>query len=100
MMDFPGAAEGDFENATIYVRPHLLDVDRQPKGTDCFRARVVHINPAGPVVKVELRSEWGETLQAELTLERYSALNLKKSEEVFVALKKNPITLWENEEEQ
>jgi sulfate/thiosulfate transport system ATP-binding protein len=38
-----------------------------------FRATVVHVNTAGPVVKAELTTEWGEPLLVELSHERYAA---------------------------
>ncbi len=100
VIDFPQEAKQEFESATIYIRPHLLDIDHQPNGSSHFRARVIHINPAGSVVKVELKSEWGDTVQVELTQDRYRALNLKKDEEVFVLPKRKNITLWGGESEK
>ncbi len=77
-------ASGATSAALVYVRPHLLEIDREPKGPDHFRARVERINLAGPLVKVEVISEWGDLVQAELSQDRYHALGLKKGEEVFV----------------
>ena len=82
------------ESATIYVRPHQLELDRTPRDPNHFRAQVVHINPAGPVVKVELRSEWGATIHVETSQERYENLQLSKDLEVFVSPKKRRITMW------
>jgi len=42
----------------VYVRPHLLDIARLPNDGSHFRARVKHINSAGPLVKVEAIAEW------------------------------------------
>jgi len=70
--------------AQVFVRPHLLDIVLERPEQDCFRATVSHINPAGPLVKVELTSEWGAPLQANLSQERYRELNLRKDMEVFV----------------
>jgi sulfate transport system ATP-binding protein len=33
----------------VYARPHALDIDRQPNGGDRFRAKIKHINSAGPL---------------------------------------------------
>jgi hypothetical protein len=56
---------------------------------------VVHVNPAGPVVRVEVLSEWNDPVHVELTQERYAALKLSKGEAVFVFPKLKNITLWE-----
>ncbi|MBS1850648.1 MAG: sulfate ABC transporter ATP-binding protein [Acidobacteria bacterium] len=68
----------------VYVRPHLLDIDRQPNGGDHFRARIKYINAAGPLVKVEAVTEWGALVQVEMTQERFRSLHLLKDESVFV----------------
>jgi sulfate transport system ATP-binding protein len=68
----------------IFGRPHLLDIQREPGGEHSFKARVTHINPAGPVVKVELLSEWDQHVQVNLTQERYRELHLEKDANVYV----------------
>lgn len=68
----------------VFVRPHLLDVHRQPTGASGFMATIDHLNPARPLVKLELTSEWGDPIQVEITQERYRALELKKGLQVFV----------------
>jgi len=67
-----------------YVRPHSIEIDRQPNGGSHFRARIKHINSAGPLVKVEVIAEWGDTVRIEMTQERFKALQLTKDESVFV----------------
>lgn len=85
------------DDAKIYIRPHQLELDLHPGDLSYFRSRVVHINPAGPIVKVELISEWGETIHVDITQERYTELNLCKDMEVFVFPKNRRMTLWNNE---
>jgi sulfate transport system ATP-binding protein len=68
----------------VYVRPHLLDIDRQPNGGDHFRARIKYINAAGPLVKVEAVTDWGALVQVEMTQDRFRTLSLLKDESVFV----------------
>jgi sulfate/thiosulfate transport system ATP-binding protein len=75
----------DAEKAIVYVRPHLFDVHHHPEGDRSFKATVIYVNPAGPVVKVEVTTEWGDPAQVELTQERYRALNLQKGDEVFLS---------------
>jgi sulfate transport system ATP-binding protein len=68
----------------VYVRPHLLDIDRQPKGGDHFGARIKHINSAGPLVKVEAVTDWGAVVHVEISQDRFRNLRLLKGEAVFV----------------
>src|SRR6476469_8089763 len=60
----------------VYVRPHLLEIDRQPNGGSHFRARIKHINAAGPLVKVEATAEWGDPVHIEMSQEKFSDLQL------------------------
>jgi len=68
----------------VYVRPHLLEIDRQPNGGSHFRARIKHINSAGPLVKVEAVAEWGDPVHIEMSQERFKSLQLTKDEAVFI----------------
>jgi sulfate transport system ATP-binding protein len=68
----------------VYVRPHLLDIDRKANGGDHFRAKIKHINSAGPLVKVEAITEWGALIHVEMSQDRYRNLCLLKDESVFV----------------
>ncbi len=70
--------------ALVFVRPHLLDIDHQPSGAQSFRGEITYINPAGPIVKIELVSEWGHNVQVNLSQERYRELGLDKGMDVFV----------------
>jgi len=68
----------------VFVRPHLLDIDRAPNGGDHFRAKIKHINSAGPLVKVEAITEWGALIRVEIPQDRFRSLHLLKDETVFV----------------
>ena len=68
----------------VYVRPHSLEIDRLPNGGSHFRARIKHINSAGPLVKVEAITEWGDPVHVEMPQERFRSLQLTKNEEVFI----------------
>ena len=68
----------------VYVRPHLLEIQRQPNGGSHFRATIKHINSAGPLVKVEALSEWGAPVQVEMSQEKFHELQLAKEEAVFI----------------
>ncbi|MGA1870461.1 MAG: sulfate/molybdate ABC transporter ATP-binding protein [bacterium] len=75
----------DFANTTpVFIRPHLLDISLHPVGENFFRGKINHINPAGPQVKVELISEWGDLVQAIISQERYHDLKLKNGMNVYL----------------
>jgi sulfate transport system ATP-binding protein len=76
---------GSRNSSPVYVRPHLLDLTRTA-GLG-FKARVEHVNAAGPLVRVELSNETHDTILVELTQERYRELNIKSGEEVFAIAK-------------
>ena len=83
-IDLPSDAAEDAQTALVFIRPHLMEIELQPNGDDHFRAKVEHINAAGPVVKVDLVTDWGDPVHVELPHERYRTLQLKRDDEVFV----------------
>jgi sulfate transport system ATP-binding protein len=87
VMELPESVHRDAETTTVYVRPHLLDIEPQPNHRNHFRARIKHINPAGPQVKVELITTWGDPVHVEISQERFRTLKLKREIDVFVSLK-------------
>ena len=83
----PASAADGAAAARIYVRPHQLDIRREPGDGNAVRARVVAVNAAGPTVKIELVGDAGR-FQAELAQDEYGQLKLKVGEEVYVRPKK------------
>jgi sulfate transport system ATP-binding protein len=80
-----GDAAGErAERASIYVRPHLLEIHRRSTQPEDLRARVERIHAAGPTVKVELLTDGGGTVQAEISQERCADLQLARGDEVYV----------------
>ena len=74
--------------ADAYIRPHELDISRTAEGGNCMKAQVVHINPAGSVVKVRLLAEdFGLMINVDLTLDRYRQLALTTGEAIYVTPK-------------
>ncbi|MCX5757949.1 MAG: sulfate ABC transporter ATP-binding protein [Candidatus Hydrogenedentes bacterium] len=82
-------AEGSSEHprAQVFIRPHLLDIHTHSSGQEHFQARIEHINPAGPVVKLELFTAEGEHIDVTLSQERYRELALKRGSDVFLTAK-------------
>jgi sulfate transport system ATP-binding protein len=68
----------------VYVRPHLLEIHRQPNGGSNFPATIKHINSAGPLVKIQALTEWGAPVQIEMSQEKFRELQLAKNEAVFI----------------
>src|SRR5437763_830229 len=79
-----GSADPDPRNTVVYVRPHALEIYRNPNGGSHFRASIKHINSAGPLVKVEAITEWGALVHVEMPQERFRDLGLMKGEPVFI----------------
>lgn len=74
------------EGRVAYVRPHDLLVSREHPGQGAIAARVEHVMPVGPTVRLMLsRSDaTGAPIEAELDKEGFRQLVLREGEEVFV----------------
>jgi sulfate transport system ATP-binding protein len=73
--------------ATVaYVRPYELDLSRHKAGaSDAVVATVRYIGAAGPVVRLELqREDTGNSLNAEISRERFRELGLNVGDKVDV----------------
>ena len=78
----PSVEQGD-GRADVYVRPHELELRRTGPG---LRAKVVHVNPAGSVVKVRVvAEEFGLMVNVDLSPDRHRELGLSPGEAVVVA---------------
>ena len=69
-----------------FVRPHELDLSRHTNGrSDAVVATVRYIGAAGPVVRLELqREDTGNSLDAEISRERFRELKLSVGDKVDV----------------
>ena len=69
----------------IYARPHEMFIARKPEdGEEYIKGKVVHINPAGALVKVDIERNNGKVVQAEIQKNVIDQLAIKKNEEVLV----------------
>ena len=91
----PGLAAENVKSASLYVRPHQFQITRQSKDVSSFKATIRFINPAGSVVKIDLTTESGRILQAEIPQEEFRTLKLVKNEEVYVSVKDVTYTEFE-----
>lgn len=92
VIDLPNA-DKNTKTASVFVRPHQFEITRQPKDTSSLKAVVEYINPAGSVVKVDLVSDEGNPIQAEISQEEFRKLELRKNDKVFVSLRQ--VTYYE-----
>ncbi|MCE3232011.1 MAG: sulfate transporter, ATPase subunit [Rickettsiaceae bacterium] len=79
---------GEGREVTLYVRPHEMIIATEANGEEYITAKITHINPAGPLVKLELERRNGNLLQAEVSAEVVEQLKLKRDREVLVRPKK------------
>ena len=86
-VDLPDMVQVREDSAVICFRPHRLDLFRERVEGCLFSATVLHINPAGPLVKIELVSESGDPVHVEVSQERHQELQLQSKDLVFVSRK-------------
>jgi len=69
----------------LYARPHEIDIAREANGhNEYISARILHINPAGPLAKLELERKNGNLLQAEVPASVLRSEKLVKGMDVLV----------------
>jgi sulfate transport system ATP-binding protein len=84
-IDYPEYPDEKAKPATVFVRPHELEIDRKRPGGSSLAAQVVRINAAGAAVKVELSSsEFGALVNVVLSQERLAQLELRPGDAVYV----------------
>lgn len=75
----------DNAEALAYVRPHDIEVLKEPNGSPSFSATVNYIHSLGPLVRLELqRQDDTRIIEAELTRERFLQLQLSEGTQVFL----------------
>ncbi len=75
----------------LYARPHEILVSRSPMEANSIQVKVIHINPAGPLVKMELESNSNRVLQAEVPKSVIDKLTIKRDDTLFVRPKETKI---------
>ena len=72
--------------ATAFIRSHELEIVRKRNGRPSLEAKVTHVNPARPVVKVRVYSEtFGVVLTVDVSWERYAELQPAVGDTVYVS---------------
>jgi sulfate transport system ATP-binding protein len=90
----PDYLHNEERSATVYVRSHELDIERDNRrgagataeSPTSLPATVLHVHPVGAVVRVQLHLREGDdSLNVELSPERCHELDLKHGDRVYVA---------------
>ncbi|MDX2073354.1 MAG: sulfate ABC transporter ATP-binding protein [Alphaproteobacteria bacterium] len=69
----------------VFSRPHEMFVNKTPDGEhEYIPVEVLHINPAGPLAKIEMQRKNGVILQVEVPKNIVDSLAMKKGDQVFV----------------
>jgi len=69
----------------VFARPHEMYVTKQPDGeNEYIGVEVIHVNPAGPLAKLEMQRKNGSILQAEIPKSIIDSLNVTRGDQVFV----------------
>jgi|KBSSwiStaDraftv2_1062776.scaffolds.fasta_scaffold06481_9 sulfate/thiosulfate transport system ATP-binding protein len=83
--EIPGGEDSSGEHEVTFVRPHDLELSRDRTTNTQLEATVRFIIAAGSRVRIELMSkDSSQTIEVELTKERYRELNLRQGDVVFV----------------
>jgi len=84
-----GPPEKDFCSNTIYVRPYELDIEITPSASDSLPAKVFHINPAGPVVRIHLQDlDSTARVFVEVNFAKFKELNVAAGQVVYIQPKR------------
>jgi len=83
--------------AVGYVRPHHLSIEKVQKSKDSIPAIVIFSHSVGPVVYIEMKLQDSEEyVEAEISKEEFSGLDLKKGDVVYVYPKKVKVFIPED----
>ncbi len=89
----PGASKQEVRKALtergtpvrVFARPHEMFVTKTPDTEhEYIPVEVIHINPAGPLAKLELQRKNNLILQAEIPKSILDSLSIRKNDHVFV----------------
>jgi sulfate/thiosulfate transport system ATP-binding protein len=84
------------ESALVYVRPHMLELEPVPGGSNSFAAIVRHINAAGPRARIELTSTAGAPVLVELEHDRLRTLSLEPGRKVYLRPRDQQIFVYQD----
>ena len=74
----------NYKPVKIFSRPHEMQILADPEPDQTIRAKIIHMNPAGAMVKLELMRRKGKILQAEISEKQMTKLGLEVGQHVFL----------------
>jgi sulfate/thiosulfate transport system ATP-binding protein len=83
-IDVPAAAAHRPGAGRLYIRPHALSIHAAQEGRRGLPARVQHITRAGPIVRVDLETAWGDPARVDLAPEAFARLHLVRGADVVL----------------
>jgi len=75
----------------LYARPHEMWITKAPDDQEYIQARVIHLNPAGPLVKLELERASGQILQVEIPKNVVDEFKIIKGDTIYVRPKQTRV---------
>ena len=84
-LDCPEYPHSVPRKASVYIRPHEMEISHTPNGSSSLEAKVVHVRPAGSVARVQLRTvDSTEPVHVEISPAKYVELGLEPGETVYL----------------
>lgn len=68
----------------IFARPHQIEVTKTPVKHNYIITRLIHVNPAGPLMKLELERKNKTFIYAHIDQELYQQLNIQKGDLLYI----------------
>ena len=69
----------------VFARPHEMYVTKTPdEENEYIPVEVMHLNPAGPLAKIDMQRRNGSILQVEVPKSIVDSLNIRRHDQVFV----------------
>jgi sulfate transport system ATP-binding protein len=85
-VEFPEYPYGEARPAAVYVRPHELLLSPTPSGASSLKAKVLHVNPTGPIARVlVVTTDGAASLTVDISRDEYLRLDLKSGDNVYVS---------------
>ena len=84
-LQFDAPDAGAATAARVFVRPHDLDLAREPGNAPSLPVLVTDIHAAGPTVRLRLQTPMGDQLTAIISQKRHRELGVQCGDRVHVA---------------
>ena len=83
-VDVPASRAPAQGSGKLYIRPHAVAIEPASSGTPGFPASIVHVHRAGPIVRVELKTAWGDAARVDLSPDAFDRLRLTVGDAVVL----------------